>query len=211
MNFVYARTQEGQEAAYSAQSALPRKLKSILKVVDGKTRTQVFEQNLRSFGDVPAILRSLEMAGLLHSVSTDAAQIRFNVELDEEERGKLKMASKSADWAATRNPLDRASYQPDFSLENQSRTFTSKMPDSLMQAAEQKKTEVLAGVLDAMSNFVLTHAPEQAFQILKEIEEISSLEILAATLGGYEQMVSHLGENSIQHMRHIKSVLRDNL
>jgi DNA-binding MarR family transcriptional regulator len=211
MNFVYARTQEGQEAAYSAQSALPRKLKSILKVIDGKTRTQVFEQNLSSFGDVQAILRSLEMAGLIQSVSNDAKQIRFNLELDEAERSKLKMASNNTDWAATRNPLDRASYQPDFSIDNHSQTFASKMPDSLTLAAEQKKTEVLAGILDAMSHFVLTHAPEQSFQILKEIEEISSLEILAATLGGYEQMISHLGENSTQHMRHIKSTLRDNL
>lgn len=211
MNFVYARTHEGQEAAYSAQSALPRKLKSILKVIDGKTRTQMFEQNLRSFGDVKSILRSLEMAGLIHSVSDDSRQIRFNADMNEVDRQRLKTASNNMDWASTRNPLDRASQRSDFSNENYSQPFSANMPDSLMLAAEQKKTEALAGILDAMSHFVLTHAPEQSFQILKEIEEISSLEILAATLGGYEQMISHLGEESAQHMRQIKSTLRDHL
>ena len=77
-------------------------------------------------------------------------------------------------------------------------------PDLQQQAA-------LTGVLDEMANFVLTHLPDQSFQILKEIEEIASLEVLAATLGGYEQMVANLGEISANHVRHIKSVLRQHL
>ena len=66
---IYMRTEEGQEAAYSPQSALPRKLKSILKVVDGKTRNDIFRKNLHSFGDVDGLLRSLELAGLLKVAS----------------------------------------------------------------------------------------------------------------------------------------------
>ena len=62
---VFVRTEKGQEAAYSPQSALPRKLKSILKVIDGRTQVSTFEKNLSSFGDVRAILQSLDMAGLI--------------------------------------------------------------------------------------------------------------------------------------------------
>lgn len=65
---IYVRTEEGQEAAYSPQSALPRKLKSILKVIDGKTRNHIYKKNLHSFGDVEGLLRSLEIAGLLKEV-----------------------------------------------------------------------------------------------------------------------------------------------
>jgi hypothetical protein len=211
MNFVYSRTQEGQEAAYSAQSALPRKLKSILKVIDGKTRTQIFEQNLSSFGDVKAILRSLEMAGLIHFVSEDSKQVHLNLDLNEVDRQQLKAASSNAEWTATRHPMEVSRHPTNWSGQNNSQPFSVNMGASIAPETQHKNAEVLAGILDAMSHFVLTHAPEQSFQVLKEIEEISSLEVLAATLGGYEQMISHLGEEGVQHLRHIKSTLRDHL
>ena len=62
-----------------------------------------------------------------------------------------------------------------------------------------------------MAEFVLTKIPEHSFQILKEIEEITSLEVLAATLGGYEQMVSSAGHGSAAHLLNIKSTLREHL
>lgn len=69
---LYARTPEGQVAAYSAESALPRKLKSLLKLVDGKTELELLVQSLQAFGDVRGVLQSLHAAGLLKVVGTDA-------------------------------------------------------------------------------------------------------------------------------------------
>lgn len=69
---LYARTPEGQVAAYSAESALPRKLKSLLKLVDGKTDLEVLAQNLQAFGDVRGVLQSLYAAGLLRITTADA-------------------------------------------------------------------------------------------------------------------------------------------
>ena len=66
---IDAKTEERHHAAYSAQSALPCKLKSILKVIDGQTRTHVYKNNLNSFGDIDALLRSLEIAGLLRVIT----------------------------------------------------------------------------------------------------------------------------------------------
>ena len=206
---IYARTGEGQLAAYSTQSALPRKLKSILKVVDGKTCTEMFEQNLRSFGDVKAILRSLEIAGLLHAATEDAQRVRFNLELNDAEHQKLMQVGEGSDLAATSHSLDKPSLMEHVAAEHYSQPYfgLSGRP----QAEEQERGEALAAIVNDMSNFVLTYVPEHSFQMLKEIEDISSLEIFAATLGGYEQMVAHLGEKSTEHLRNIKSILRDRL
>ena len=73
------------------------------------------------------------------------------------------------------------------------------------------RDSALARALEEMATFVLSHLPDQSFQILKEVEEITSLEVLAATLGGYEQMVSVTGQPGIEHLRSIKSILRQYL
>ena len=207
---IYVRTEEGQEAAYSPQSALPRKLKSILKVIDGKTRNDVFRKNLHSFGDVDGLLRSLELAGLLKVASEGVNDNRVNASLTNVARAQQL---REQDWSATRTPLDQNSQlsafqapsRPNYpSMQAGNNGMAGSTPDLQQQAA-------LTGVLDEMANFVLTHLPDQSFQILKEIEEIASLEVLAATLGGYEQMVANLGEISANHVRHIKSVLRQHL
>ena len=204
---IYVRTEEGQEAAYSPQSALPRKLKSILKVVDGKTRTHVFKENLHSFGDVENLLLSLEMAGLLKSVPEGSQNIRFNLDMTDTDRAELTQPQRAAEWSETRNPVELLS-------QHASRTMGgfSQFPESLRSPMiDQQRTVVLAKTLELMANFVLTYLPEQSFEVLKEIEEITSLEVLAATLGGYEQMVSPVGQPGAEHLRMIKQTLRENL
>lgn len=210
------RTEEGQEAAYSPLSALPRKLKSILKVVDGKTRNEVFRKNLHSFGDVDGLLRSLEMAGLLKLApdSLQAARASVDVSSIDQQSQPAQPSQKlrERDWSATRSPHERHSeflYAQQDSQTYLSVTHSINRPTT--QTADSPKGQALAGALTEMANFVLTHLPDQSFQILKEIEEITSLEVLAATLGGYEQMVSVKGQLGVDHLRSIKSVLRQHL
>lgn len=195
---IYVRSSEGDSAASSKQSALPSKLKMILKAIDGVTATSLLEKNLNSYGDVRSILRSLEMAGLVKSTVVDVKSVRFNMKFKDSNPNDLVPVKNSNAWAETRSPLEKA-----FEVET---TFDTS--DSLQ---EKLDAENLASIVNEMSIFVLTHLPEQSFQTLKEIEEISSLEILAATLGGYEQIISHLGERSAQHLRRINSTLRAKL
>ena len=214
---IYMRTDEGQEAAYSTQSALPRKLKSILKVVDGKTRNEVFRKNLHSFGDVDGVLRSLEMAGLLkvapNGVKTPLSGADAQPNSQQHYQAQdYKQALRERDWSATRNPLEPPSEQ--FYGQTDSQEYLSLI-HSINRPAElgldSPAGHALAGALTDMANFVLTHMPDQSFQILKEIEEITSLEVLAATLGGYEQMVLGTGQLGADHIRSIKSILREHL
>lgn len=217
---IFVRTEEGQEAAYSPQSALPRKLKSILKVIDGRTTVDAFEKNLSSFGDVRAILQSLDMAGLIKQVESGGAVPSLNAEptlTAAVAPSKSFLAprhvppARSNDaglgaWTQPRAPAMEASNSISMESWQASELATQAMP-----AARQMQSPALQSVVDSMSNFVLTYLPDQSFQILKEIEEITSLELLAVTLGGYEQMVAVVGEPSVQHLKAIKQVLRDNL
>lgn len=217
---IFVRTEEGQEAAYSPQSALPRKLKSILKVIDGRTTVDAFEKNLSSFGDVRAILQSLDMAGLIKLVEGAAASatpVRDTSNTSAIAPSKPTLTARFTPPARPSGLSAGMSIQPGSSPNEASHSISmdswqaSEMATQAMPAARQIQSPALQGVTDSMANFVLTHLPDQSFQILKEIEEITSLELLAVTLGGYEQMVAVVGEPSVQHLKSIKQVLRDNL
>jgi hypothetical protein len=207
---VYARTERGQQAAYDPQSELPRKLKSILRVIDGKTTDDVYWEKLHAFGDVRGMLHSLNVAGLIQPVASGAHQVRSNAGISDAERVVLMQPQRTDDWSATRSAYAQSSFQ---STRVSSRVDpdTVALPQSSSLQAELKSARALQSATDLMGSFVLTHMPEHSFQILKELEEVTSLEMLAVLLSGYEQMISHLGELGAQHLVHVKKILRDNL
>ena len=209
---VFVRTEKGQEAAYSPQSALPRKLKSILKVIDGRTQVSTFEKNLSSFGDVRAILQSLDMAGLITQIESVAPAGQTGTD-HRAERAFTPPTSPevpaSADWAPTRSPY--AEYSDSIKMDAWQASELATQVMSASPASRHLHNSALHDILYSMANFVKTYLPDQSVQILKEIEEITSLELLAVTLGGYEQMVASAGEPSVQHLKSIKKSLWENL
>jgi hypothetical protein len=211
---VFARTERGQHAAYDPQSELPRKLKSILRVIDGKTTDDVYSEKLHAFGDVRGMLHSLHMAGLIQPIPSGAHHVRSNAGISDAERVVLMQPQSTDDWSATRSAYAQSGFQ---STRVGPRTGprtgpdTVALPQSSSLQAELKSARALQSATDLMGSFVLTHMPEQSFQILKELEEVKSLEMLAVLLSGYEQMISHLGEPGAQHLVHVKKILRDNL
>ena len=208
---VYVRTDQGLDEAYKTESVLPRKLRSILKLVDGKTTLRMFEQNLQSFGDVRSIFHSLAESGFIKVLPDGAQHIRINMHASDAERQRLMEPANAVDWMPTRSPYAELS-QPGFTAVKQpDGRQNTPLSDFQLAAADEKRSAALKTAVDEMAGFVLTHIPDQSFSLLKEIEEITSIELLAVTLGGYEQMVSHLGEPSIVHLRHIKRVLQENL
>jgi hypothetical protein len=190
---VYTRTDEGQVAAYDPQSALPRKLKSLLKLIDGKTSLAVLEESLRAFGDVRGLVQSLDSAGLIQPM-TDAIKAERS---RGDNGGHSRMPSRPSEtW-----PGSRSTFEP------------SQMSTRFLSSAvsDVKRSQALRQAENMMANFVLTHLPEQSFALLKELEALTSLEQLAATLGGYEQVVSQVGPASQDHVKQIKQILREHL
>lgn len=209
MTTIYARTERGQQIAYDPQSDIPRKLRSILKVIDGKTPVSVYEGSLAAFGDVGGMLRSLSMAGLIMAIPEGSKRVRVNAELSDAERNALMQPNEADEWLATRAGLSMNSRQ--FSQTQSLDVPTIAMPHALDMHAELKQAKALQSATDLMANFVLTHMPGQSFQILKELEGLTSLETLAVMLSGYELMISRVGEASTEHVRAIKQILRENL
>ena len=193
---IYVRTEEGQQAAYNPQSAMPRKLRSLLKVIDGKTSVQVYMRSLRAFGDVEGVLRSLEMAGLItplaQSFSIDSAIL------------------PQAIWSPA--PPDALVNEKMF-FQDTSPAVTQQMSTLVARGdvSDTQRTWALSQAKDAMASYVLLHCPKKAFSVLREIDEITSLEQLAATLAGYRELVSGAGDAHRAHIQVLNKLLQDNL
>jgi len=208
---VYMRTARGQDEAYKAESATPRKLRSILKLIDGKTTLRMFEQNLKSFGDVRSIFQSLAEAGLIRALPQGAEHFRVNMLRTDVKRQRLMEPSDGGDWMATRSLYAEHSQPADGATNSRLPEHNFRLSDTQAIVMYEKKAHALKAVVDDMAGFVLTHMPDQSFGLLKEIEEITSIELLAVTLGGYAQMVSHLGPAGDVHLKHIKRVVSENM
>lgn len=208
---VYVRTEEGQLAAYSASSALPRKLRSLLKVIDGKTALDVYVQSLQSFGDVRGVLKSLDLAGLIRPMSQlpiGAAKLELQTANDSASTVWGNTSAQSRQKAGNQKFQPASNSEPD----TQANYMQTRMGGGNYGLADDlERTRALAQAVDAMSNFVLTHTPEHSFMVLKELEQISNLEQLAVTLGGYEQLIAHTGSVAQTHLNMVKSLLRAHL
>lgn len=221
---TYVRTEEGQQAAYSPQSAMPRKLRSLLKVIDGKTTAEVYVRSLRAFGDVMGVLKSLEMAGLITpsvqplQVDTPAANAPAAAETNRSLPGSPARQARPNQNAASQWPQTQARETLGPYLMQQSRAIQDLEAMAAMStilapahASDEQRALALRQATESMSNFVLQRIPENAFSALHEIDQITSLEQLAATLGGYAQLISGAGSLGQEHLRALKQLLQDNL
>ena len=193
---LYIRTDDGQIAAYNPESALPRKLKSLFKLIDGKTLLAILEESLRAFGDVRGLEQSLDVADLIRTVQDDLKAVRTRVDRSSGDPVARMEHSAAATWAGTRSAYENSQL---------STRFTTSA------ASLAQRSEALRQAETIMADFVLTHLPDQSFSILKELEALTSLEQLAATLGGYEQVVSQDGSTSRDYLLRVKQIIRDNL
>lgn len=206
---IYARTEEGHAKAYSPQSGLPFKLRAILKVVDGRTSLAVFEDSLRAFGDVRGLLESLVISGLIKPLPDEAHRVRAIEEpaTTEQLAGNLQ-PHNARQWSATRVGFAESSQQPTLAMHSWMGPATMAMP-AKGQPSDLREMQALAQAVALIETFVCEHLPQDAPQILDNLSQMNSLELLAVSLGGYEQMVGHLGPVADQHVEDLRSLLHD--
>lgn len=196
---IYARTEEGQRAAYSPDSALPRKLRSFLVLVDGKTASEDFQDKLSSFGDVDGLLRSFSLAGLIHPV----VQVPVAAAAANGHSNGAASPAAAPDILSAWEPLGPPTV-PFF-------MHTDAAPRSSNSPTEAARKNALTHAIVMMTNFVELHDPKDAREVVRECQQIHSLEQLAATLGGYEQRIAHLGEPAQSHLLDIRLLLQEHL
>lgn len=206
---IYARTEEGHAKAYSPQSGLPFKLRAILKVVDGRTSLAVFEDSLRAFGDVRGLLESLVISGLIKPLPDEAHRVRATEEPATTEQLAVNLQPHNArQWSATRVGFAESSQQPTLAMHSWMGPATMAMP-AKGHPSDLREVQALAQAVALIETFVREHLPQDAPQILDNLSQMNSLELLAVSLGGYEQMVGHLGPVADQHVEDLRSLLHD--
>ncbi|MGL6349633.1 MAG: hypothetical protein ACRC2U_07285 [Aeromonas sp.] len=208
-SIVYVRTPEGQAAAYDQVSAMPRKLRSLLKVIDGKTSDAVLTTSLKAFGDVRGLLRSLLTAGLIQPLAEDEVSKQASAAIASGPVATSLQAQKNAALFASTAPIGgfeqtQGAYPTQSFYHN-----TTQASSPLGAEAQQARQQALQAILQGMSNFVLTHVPQHALVILSELEDISSMEQLAVMLGGYELMVREAGAVTQEHMAQLRKALKE--
>ena len=182
---MFARTELGYMLAHNSSSGLTMKQRTLLKMIDGRTRTALYLENLNNFGNVQHALMELESHGLIVEVDAPLKKEKFV--------GSQNASITTKVWPTSQNP----SSAPDF----QHTTL----------ANSQDKEAILRQVINEMSDFVLMHAPENALMVLKELESINSFEELRIALGGYQQLIEKTGEKAVWHINSIQIIVSNNI
>jgi hypothetical protein len=219
---VYQRTPEGKWAAYNAESPLPRKLKILLKAINGTVTEDVYATNLSAFGDVRELLRSLAQAGLIEDANQRASHAVANpaaimVKLEQLVR-RFSQPQKD-EPVASRVPPRAAMPAPEpvfFGLPLPLPMVVEpdiELPIGEVIAAEVSDPSVVERVLhqsiEAMASFVLSHLPGSAFQLLPEIEALTTLDQLVVLMDGYSQFVADAGEPGRAHLAELNRLLAE--
>jgi hypothetical protein len=227
---VYQRTPEGKWAAYHADSPLPRKLKILLKAINGTLTEDVYATNLSAFGDVRELLRSLVQAGLIeesnqrnsHAVPNPAA---IMVKLEQLVRRFSLPQKDEAAFSPVRAPVAARMHAPmldpavlpvpqvieaDIELP----IADAVVADAVVAEAVVVETTdpavadwALHRAIESMASFVLSALPGNAFQLLPEIESLTTLDELAVLMDGYAQFVAEAGEAGRAHLAQLHGLL----
>lgn len=182
---LFARTEHGYMLAYDPNSGLTMKQRNLLKMIDGRTRTALYLDNLHNFGNVQVALKELESHGLIVEINAPLKKEKFASSLNSSITSKGLSAFKNINHA------------PDF--------------QHTILANPQDKEAILRQVISEMSDFVLRNIPENALMVLKELESINSFEELRIALGGYHQLVEKTGEKANWHINSIQIIISNNI
>jgi hypothetical protein len=199
---IYQRTPDGQWAAYSPESPLPRRLKIFLKAIDGKMTEEVYAKNLVAFGNVREVLKSLQESGLIEDVAAARARSAGTVSEWPTAMGASAITASVSPAISTPPAVfqqEPHSYQP---TSKQALIEPSKAADISIAPERYLKLAI-----ETMSGFVLVHLPGAAFNVLLEVEALQSVEQLIAMMDGYTQFVRVTGEAGIAHLAELNHII----
>lgn len=202
---IYRRTPEGNEAALNSKGALPRKLRSLLMVVNGNTRLSVYLQTLSSFGDVGALMGALEAQGLVELVLPARAASISNVQA-------APRSAPSAAWTPAAGPSALAASPATLTDDLAAwASFGDELPAAGLVPASNpafgSDAYQLRKALLLVSDFVALHLPEQSLEIMLAFETLASAEQVMGSLDGYETLIAPLGEPARRHLAELRQTL----
>lgn len=223
---LYKRTQSGNAAALDPKSPLPRKLRTLLISVDGRTRENIYVSTLSSFGDVSALLDSLLQQGLIELVRQDddpnstrpsrlewqATDVSVTERLNSatQPASQLESAFQLAGLRNSNVPSDDVSswdrFQPDPRF-NSAVSTASAAPVIRAGAPPSSAQYQLRNAVSLMSDFVTTHLPNESLEIVLTLESLTSVEQVIASLKGYQAMIAPTGAMAHRHLEELRDLL----
>lgn len=206
---VFSRTAQGQLAAYDANADLTHKMRALLKVVDGQTPIETYEQKLSAFGDVRGMLNTLQLAGFVQPVA-DLPLPVATAPAGRSTPGPAVVAKTTDDWAETCDGYAPTIRQPAPANQRED-PETIALPQSADMRHRLRSQNALQAAKQLMARFTQAHLPDQSNEILEQLNQINDLEMLAVMLSGYENIVSPIGTFATEHLFDIKRILYQNL
>jgi hypothetical protein len=204
---TYVRTPQWRAAAFGPATKLPQQLKTLLQAVDGKTASSALSAQFAALGNTPLLLSQLEIAGLIEDKTKIERNPHLQLGADEiwgaQRSAHAKPALHIVGNASMQNllatPLPRRdAWQP---------TAAAGLEDGSPRSLETVLSDLTQQVVDVMATFILTYLPDQAFQVLTELETLRSPAQLKATLPGYESLARSAGQAGRQHIAELQQLM----
>lgn len=220
---IYVRTARGDQLMRSRESAIPRRVKSILISIDGKTDSTLFISSLSSFGNVSELLLLLKKTGLIRSMS----ELDSNADMDLS-TGNAEFDQTSHDWQLLLRSGANETLLQDLPVR---KGLTAVQPDGLtdtkalvqtvksfvtpstptsdpLPAAKSLAQHQTWQAISLMTDFVNMHLPEQAMELLFAIEQLNDRDNLLASLEGYAKLIAPAGSAASTHLQAVNAALR---
>ena len=192
---IFSKTTKGSETVLERDFPLPRKFKALLLAIDGKTDISIFERNLDAFGDVRAMLHTLQKEGLITPINSAT------------DSKPLKTAREIANPVEARESISELLPARDKNLAMRAvPSRFSKSQQNVSAYVDQHQT--LHAAVNAMELFLLTNWTDDFDWAIKEIKEIDSIKQLAQMWGRYKTLVQPLGEIGQAHLSEMRQILK---
>jgi hypothetical protein len=220
---TYTRTNLGNEAALNPDSPLPRKLRTLLIAIDGRTTLQVYVNSLSSFGDVESLMDSLLQAGLIEVVTShrpveidavDVAAENFFAKQqrvawsDTDNSGSSAAQKRGAPSMQTRlgmqDPVDDVQSWSKFQQPPSAAPSRYTPPGASSTSTAQYQ---LRNAISLMSDFVTQHMPLESLELVLTLEGLTSAEQVIGSLKGYQSLIEHLGQPARDHLAKLRTLL----
>lgn len=195
----------GRLDAFNNQSTLPQGLRQLLLHVDGKTQFNRLQKYLGEQICSDANMAELVKRGYVRVVGYS---LDDNFDFDESShpndvQHRPTMPSPLRFSLGQPQALSRPLAFDD--IASPQATQPVHRPQPARNAAQQAE-QLLNDAKDLMSDFVLAHIPQHAFSVLKEIEQITSLAILASSIDAYELLVQPTSLTEKRHIQKLRSI-----
>lgn len=208
---ILIRTPRGDDALRSPDTQLPRRTKSLLIALDGKTDSSLYIANLSSFGDVAAQLETLLRAGLVQALQPVAGRAAPSHatpgQISTWFLTTAQHAGDFANWSDTYVVPHEPGADPFAEPWNRDESLPARVPAASDEDLDSTARQQVRKAVLLMHNFVATHFAEQATELLPAIDKLTSVERIARSLKDYEALVTPAGKAATQHLVDLRAAL----